>query len=162
MSHPTPRRPPRTTALRLAVRRAALALAAALGGLTACGGPTAPDAPLFYVLRVHNNRAVPGESGAPTAGVVAGSLRFPTGIRGRGAVVVSATVRTPARDESHTVDARYTRRGDSLALALPDGGAETFVVEEGGRRLRTVATRCGGPCISILIVSEYELSPAAN
>lgn len=60
------------------------------------------------------------------------------------------------------MDARYARRGDSIAVAFPDGGAETFVIEAGGRRLRTVASRCGGPCTDVLNVSEYERAAGTN
>lgn len=82
-------------------------------------------------------------------------------------MVVSATVRTgdpgaAARDEARTVDARYARRGDSIAVVFPGGGSETFVVEASGRRLRTVASRCGGPCTDVLNVSEYEQAGGAN
>lgn len=154
--------------LRSAIRRTASAAVAVLAG---CGGATGPGRAVTYELRAYNGRPVSTQAGPSspgvTLGIVGGSLRFPAGTRGSGSVVVSATIRTggpgvPARDETRTVDARYARRGDLIAVAFPDAGSETFVVEAGGRRLRTVASRCGGPCTEVLNVSEYEQAAGAN
>lgn len=151
-----------------------------LGGalLTAAGcggaGPTAAadPRPATFRLVAIGTRPVPAALSATAGGrtieLVGATLRFDD-LGGRaGAVAGVDTVRVsdpgaaPVTDV-HAVTGRSTRRGDSVAVVFSTGASSTYVLEDGGTTLRTVASDCGpNPCTDVLLIYVFRRVPAGS
>ena len=156
--------------------RAGATLATAIT-LAACGERAAtasPDTPPGgFALRGLAGGSLPIVLGATAGGrtveILGGSLRFERFDAGRGRVVGAGTVRvtdpgTPPVTTASTGEARFERRGDTVQVAWATGVTDTYLLEDAGRRLRTIAASgcaaaAGAACLGVLRIYVYERVP---
>jgi len=147
------------------------AAAALLVIATACGDPTAASGPpVEFALRTIDGTTLPTPPRALGNGVdyavVSGAMSFERFPASAGQVAVARTVRLTEADgesryETRVAPGTFTRRGDTVAVAYRGTRHEWYVLEDGGRTLRTIASGgCDAPpgivCPDILSVSVYE------
>lgn len=158
-----------------------VAVAAAVAGcgtlLDAVADPAAPGRVSLqqstFSLRSLDGIALPATLSATEGGrridVVEGSLTFAgldsAAVSASGQVTVRSVLRIvdtgrPAASDPQEATATFRRTGDTVEVRYADGGTRSYVLEQGGRRLRTIGSSCppAGPagCLSILRVYVYE------
>lgn len=145
--------------------------------LWACAGTEAAPGPgaasVTFALRGLEGGTLPvvlsTTAGGRTIEVVDGSLRFANFAATRGRVDARSIVRVtdPGRPPEETASesaGRFERRGDTVRVTRPNGTSETYLLTDGGQRLRTLATSgCAAPpeaaCMDVLRIFVLERVP---